>query len=94
MQQISIDYYIQHPREKEPLIKNAPIFNKNNLLLEEAVAMNPVFEDSTLYGCTSASLFTLSLYFKTTVMLLPKGMSSIRDFSELGNSTGLYVIEL
>lgn len=55
-----IDYYIKHPREVEPIIKNIPILNKKGMLAEDAIFNATGDSKPTIISCYSTVLFNIN----------------------------------
>jgi beta-galactosamide-alpha-2,3-sialyltransferase len=56
----SIDFYIMHPRETDPIVKSIPLLNKNGLLAEDAIFQN-ASNRPIIISAFSSVLFNISI---------------------------------
>lgn len=85
-----LDYYIKHPRERNALLEDLPMFEKRALLAEEAI-LSLCPGRIEVFGCTSATLYLLNGYVSRSVSVLPSSMVNLEAYKELADLCGLAV---
>nr|WP_306308772.1 glycosyltransferase family 52 [Flavimaribacter sediminis] len=86
------DWYVKHPREREPLVLGIPELNKAGDIAEEAIMRHSAGRPFELIGSFSSTLFTLSQFATRTVMLLPHGLKVRSWLADAGRKLGAEVI--
>lgn len=86
------DWYVRHPREKNPLIKDIPELNKCGQIAEQAVARHAAGRSIRLVGVFSTTLFSLADISASVTMLLPRVLKDREFIADLGQRSGFQLI--
>lgn len=92
VQKISIDRYVRHPRESQPLSMSAPLLDKDGQIAEDAILHDARQSPVHVIGCFSTVLFNLEGLVDRRTMLLSKQASRTPYFAELAKKSGCEIV--
>lgn len=93
VQALAPDWYVRHPRERNPLIKGMPELDKCGQIAEEAVVRHAAGRSIRLFGAFSTTLFSLVDISADITMLLPRVLKDREFIANLGQRSGFQIIK-
>jgi len=89
---LSIDYYVKHPREKAPLVGCIPLLSKGGRIAEDAIFEMSKGRRLVIFGAFSTVLLNVGSEVAEKVMILRRGVEQDHYLAELGKRTGCRIV--
>lgn len=89
-----IDYYVEHPREKTPILEVPPRLTKQGRIAEEAIIATAGGSRIVLVGWLSTVMFNLSGPDVRKIVVLPQDSSDIIKLSALAKRIGCEIVAI
>lgn len=87
----SLDFYVAHTRESQPLDLGVPLLDKRGLIAEEAILNDAAGRPFHLIGWPSTVFFNLSFSEKRT-LIFPKAATGLIPIADLAKKSGCEVL--
>lgn len=94
LEKINIDYYVKHPREKKPIIKNINILDKKNDIAEIAILKEAGQNKPLIISAFSTVLFNIDEKMADKIYLSLMSDEQEKNRLELVKKTGAKIIKL
>lgn len=89
---LKLDYYMRHPRESEPLIRDVPLLEKDGRIAEEVIFELAKRQRLTIISGFSSVLLNVSANIAEKVMILDRKNDKDVSLANLGASTGCKIL--